>query len=414
MLSPEAQQELHKIGPTDIMIGLPSYNNAQTIGPVLEALRLGLAKDFPSDRVVLVNSDGGSTDETPALIAGVGWDAERVLTHHAAPPAERVAVPFHGIPGRAAAQWTLLEAARTLEARACLLIGPDSLGIAPDWVDRLLGPVLEEECDYVAPLYQRHRYEGTLTYGLIYPLIRALYGKRIRHPLGGQNGLSGRLVVRLAGEGIRGDEVTRQGLDLWITATAVAERFSVCEAWLGSGRVESRSRTIDLGTTFTQAVGSAFALLERTAEVWPDIQGSEPVPAIGTLLPLGVEAVELNVGRMSRALRLGLKDLLPLWEQVLAPDTLGEVLALESRLDETFSFPHDLWARVVYDFALGYHFQVIYRDHLLRSLVPLYLGRTAAFVRETMAGGALETETWIERSCRAFEQQKAYLVARWQ
>ena len=80
------------------------------------------------------------------------------------------------------------------------------------------------------------------------------------------------------------------------------------------------------------------------------------------------------------AFRLGARDLGSIWELILAPDTLGEVLALESDDPERFRFPDDLWARVVYDLALGHHYAVVHRDHLLRSLAPLYLARTAAFV----------------------------------
>ena len=116
---------------------------------------------------------------------------------------------------------------------------------------------------------------------------------------------------------------------------------------------------------------------------------------------------------MIRAFRLGVKDLLPLWEQILSPETLAEVLALGSLSDEGLAFPHELWARAVYDFAIAYHFRVLHPDHLLRSLVPLYLGRTAAFVQETSRGGVRETESWLERNYRAFERQKAYLVEHW-
>jgi len=413
MLSPEIQQQLSGIGSADVVIGIPSYNSAQTIGPVLEAIRAGLSKYFLHARVVLVNSDAGSTDGTPALIAGAEWEVARVLARHESPPGERVAIPYHGIPGRAAAQRTVLEAAAQLEAKACALVGPDYASMTPDWIDLLLRPVLEEGYDYVAPLYQRHRYDGTLTNGLISPLIRAVFGKRIRHPVGGQNGLSGRLVGHLCAQKVWGMDATRQGVDLWMTATAVTAGFQVCEAWLGPCVIESQGRAADLSTTFAQAVGSAFALLDQTADAWGDIRGSAPVPVVGTALPLRVEPVELNGPGMIRAFRLGLKDLLPLWEQVLSPDTLAEVLSLGPLPDEAFRFPHDLWARVVYDFALGYHFRTLHRHHLLRSLVPLYLGRTATFIQNTLKGGARETEIWVERSCLAFERQKAYLVERW-
>ncbi len=413
MLSAEVEQQLAEIGSGDVGIGVPTYNNAQTIAGVLEAVRAGVAKFSSEWRTTLIVSDAGSTDDTVELITGADWDGSRLVARHESPPGERVAIPYHGIPGRAAAQRTILEAAERLGVKVCLLMAADCRSITPEWVDRLVRPIVEDECDYVTPLYQRHRYDGTLTNVLVYPLIRALYGKRIRQPMGGQNALSGRLVAQLVAQEVWRADPARQGVDLWMTVTAVTGADRVSEAWLGPCVIESHGRTMDLATTFAQVVGPTFAVLEQTAEAWAGVRGSESVPAQGAPLPLGVEPMELDPGRMVRAFRLGVKDLLPLWEQVMAPETLADVLALGPLPDESFRLSHDLWARVVYDFALGYHFRVLYRDHLLRSLVPLYLGRTAAFIRETTSGGVRETETWIERGCRAFEQQKGYVVERW-
>ena len=50
--------------------------------------------------------------------------------------------------------------------------------------------------EFVAPLYARHRYDGTITNTIVYPLTRALYGKRIRQPIGGDFGFSGDLAAR--------------------------------------------------------------------------------------------------------------------------------------------------------------------------------------------------------------------------
>ena len=111
--------------------------------------------------------------------------------------------------------------------------------------------------------------------------------------------------------------------------------------------------------------------------------------------------------------RMGLRDLSSIWELILAPETLGEVLVLEGGDSETFGFPDDLWARVVYDFALGHHYAVVHREHLLRSLVPLYLGRTAAYITATRRASAEATERILEAVAVAFERQKPYLVEHW-
>jgi hypothetical protein len=121
----------------------------------------------------------------------------------------------------------------------------------------------------------------------------------------------------------------------------------------------------------------------------------------------------VDIARMVAAFQRGVQDLGPIWELILAPETMGEVLTLDGGDPQRFRFPDDLWARVVYDFALGHHYAVVHRDHLLRSLVPLYLGRTAAFVLATRGRDAGATEAALDGVGAAFERQKGYLVERW-
>ena len=116
---------------------------------------------------------------------------------------------------------------------------------------------------------------------------------------------------------------------------------------------------------------------------------------------------------MVDAFRRGLRDLGAIWEHILAPETLGDVLSLDTASPARLAFPDELWARVVYDFALGYHYNVVYRDHLLRSLVPLYLGRTAAFVVATRDRDAGAAKAHLDAVGAAFERHKRYLVERW-
>ncbi len=75
--------------------------------------------------------------------------------------------------------------------------------------------------------------------------------------------------------------------------------------------------------------------------------------------------------------------------------------------------PDALWARVVYDFAVGWRVKAMDRDQLLRSLTPLYLGWLAGYVNEVAPLGPAEAEARVERLCTAFEQEKPYIISRW-
>jgi hypothetical protein len=107
------------------------------------------------------------------------------------------------------------------------------------------------------------------------------------------------------------------------------------------------------------------------------------------------------------------RDLREVWGHALQAPTLAEVTALAAAGERDFRFPDPLWVRVVHDFAIAYRRRALPREQLLRSLVPLYLGRTASFVLATADQGAQEVEAAIQALADEFVRQKADLCARW-
>jgi len=101
------------------------------------------------------------------------------------------------------------------------------------------------------------------------------------------------------------------------------------------------------------------------------------------------------------------------WEKVIPSETARWLHAMGRLSNEAFSFPGDLWVRLVYDFAVAFHRGSIHRDHLLKSMIPLYLGRVASFVKEHRESSGAEVERKIESLCELFETLKPYLIARW-
>ncbi len=406
----EIDDQLAALGPREIVVGLPTYNNAATVATVGAAVRAGLAAHFPDVPAALVNVDAGSTDGTADLLADAGGPV--ALARHDAPIGERATIPFHGLPGRDAALRLAFDAARRLDARVLVMLEADVTSIGAEWIERLVRPVWEEKADLVVPAYARHRYEGTMTNLLLAPLVRALFGRRLRQPLGGACALSARLLHHVLAHPDL-PSTGRDLVDLWVTGRAIADQFAVGEAWLGPRRVESRTRMTDLPTMTAQVLSALFTVMERYEPLWLGVTGSEPVPAFGEPAVAGPAPATVDVERMVGAFRRGVRDLVEIWEHVLAPETLGDVLSLDVRDARMYRFPDPLWARVTYDFALGHHYGVVHRDHLLRSLVPLYLGRTAAFVIATRAASGAQTEAALEQVGVAFERQKPYLTERW-
>jgi hypothetical protein len=398
------------VAAADLVVCLLTYNNAATAAGVTTAVRAGLEQHFGGVPAALVNVDSGSSDGTPDLVAAAGLPA--LLLRNDAPITERSVVPFHGVPGRSAGLRLACERAQRLGARAVVVLEADVISITEEWLARLAGPLTQDKADLVVPAYARHRYDGTITNLILAPVIRALYGRRLRQPLSGSLGFSARLVEHLLAHP-RSHWKGREATDVWIVGTAIADGFSVWEAWLGPRRVQSRTRTTDLPAMVAQTLGAVFTAMDQHQDLWLEVRGSEPVPSVGTPTLPTTEALAVEVERMVAAFHQGLRDLGSIWELILAPETLGEILALEGATAGRFTFPDDLWARVVYDFALGHRYGVVHREHLLRSLVPMYLGRVAAFVLATAPGDAVATQTALDAVGAAFERQKPYLVARW-
>src|SRR5919198_5637774 len=219
-LPPDVERELEGISPCEIAVGVLTYNNAETVPVVAKVVRAGLERHFPGVRVVLINADAGSADGTPDRLAAAGLPLVRA--RHSTPLAQRLAMPFHGVPGRGAALRLTFAVARRLGARGLALLEADVTSAAGEWLERLLRPVLEQKADLVVPVYARHPYDGTLTNLVLAPLVRALFGRRLHQPLAGAGALSARLLDRLLADPRWPAPGTPQ-THLWGEATAIAD-----------------------------------------------------------------------------------------------------------------------------------------------------------------------------------------------
>jgi len=116
---------------------------------------------------------------------------------------------------------------------------------------------------------------------------------------------------------------------------------------------------------------------------------------------------------MLKLFQEGLKNLRELWVAVLGNSDFREVERLGTLGDREFQFPLALWTRVIYDYAIAFHNKKLPIEHLIKSLTPLYLGKTASFILEVEQMGQEEAEAAIEKLCQEFEINKEYLTASW-
>ncbi len=396
----------------DLMVGLLTLNNAGTIESLVKSIVDGLRQSFPDAPALLVNCDAGSQDGTSGLIDRIAAGLIPVRTMSNAASTYANLTRESGFPGRDEAIRNFCRAAEQLQPKVCLILEGQLRSISPAWIDQLARPIFESGQDYVVPLYRRHRYEGTLVTNLLYPLTRALYGKRLRYPSGGAYALSGTFARELSSRSTWTGTTGKFSVDGWITAAALAGDYHVCHTFLGARDQDTKIGAVDLSVVLAQTVGGIFHSMEEYESSWERTKSSVDVPIYGTP-EAAPDAGPLQTGRMVSGFKQGLRDLLPLWELILSRDTLGQILALDMQDPEDFRFPPALWVQTVYDFALAYHDQTLHREHMLKSLTPLYLGRTASFVLETQHGDGTQVDRTVEALCGQFERSKPYLVQQW-
>jgi len=408
--------EVRRIGNADLMVGIPSFSNAETIGYVVRAATAGMVQYFPELKPILVNSDGGSPDDTPRVAVSTESPdyLEQVILVSPRHKLQRITFTYQGISGKGTAVRALFEVASELKVKAMVMVDSDLRSIVPEWIELLAGPILKGGYDFVAPMYARYKYDGTITNNISYPLTRALYGTRIRQPIGGDFAVSGDLVSRYL-ELDTFDELTaRFGIDIWMTHSAINEGFAVCQARLGAKIHDAKDPASDLGPMFRQVVGTLFRLAGHYEDRWLRVRGSHPIPEYGFERVIAPEPIDVNHGKLIDNLenaRLSERDV---WAEMLAPEQLERVMSLDcDGPPERFHFSAELWIRCLYDTLVAFHRPGADRERLLAALTPLYFGRTAGFITDTLEMTTDQAERVIDDQARQFEELKPYLVKRW-
>ena len=397
-LTGKVRGEVERIGSIDFIVGISSFNNEDTIAHVLGTAAQGLVRFFPDGRHLIIVSDGGSTDGTREV-------ASRLKLPRGI---ERVVGRYAGVPGKGSAVKMILEAAELLGARGVALVDSDLRSILPDWIELLLTP-LDEGGGLVTPYYLRYKYDGFITNQIAYPFTRAVYGRNIRQPIGGEFGLSQGLVKELLKSPLWGNPYTpRFGIDIFITHTAIAHGFPVAEAFLGAKIHGAKDPTKHLAPMFRQVVGSMFSAMTLYESFWRGVKGCERVPLIrGCFEPPRPEPFPVDEEIPLKAFREGFKDFQDLYRRVLSGDLYQELYTIAHKGD--FTFPIDLWAKIVYSFASAFKGEGD-KDTLLDALRICWCGRVGCFIQETRELGDEEAEERVVEEAAVFEELRNYLL----
>lgn len=397
-------KRLEEIEQADILVGIPSFNNEKTIEHVVQMVSHGLNRHFKDRRGVILVADGGSTDDT----------REVAKEFQIKPWQEKIVSIYRGPGGKGTALRSVFEAANRLRVKACAVVDSDLRSITPDWVKYLIDPVMEGGYDFVAPVYVRHKYDGTITNNIVYNLTRALYGKRIRQPIGGGFALSRNVAKFYADQDVWETDVARYGIDIWMTTNAITQGFRICQSNLGVKIHDAKDPGQHLGPMFRQVVWTIFSLMENYEEYWKNVRGSEPVETFGFQNHAEPEPVAVDLDALVDHFKVGFQQFSSLWKDLFCPECF-EAIQEASTLDpRVFRLPTRTWIQTLYDLAATFHSWKVNRYRLIDLVTPLYYARVASFVRQSLEMTSEEAENLVEEQAVLFEEQKDYLVHVWE
>ncbi|MBC7333424.1 MAG: glycosyltransferase [Actinobacteria bacterium] len=391
----------------DIVVGIPSFNNEATISKVVTSFGEGLKKYYPDFKCIIVNADGQSMDRTVEMVekAQVPRGVRKITTYYKGPR------------GKGSALRTIFEIARRLEAKVCVVSDADTRSITPEWTYALVNPVLCLGYGYVTPYYSRDKHDATITNALVYPTIRALYGLRIRQPIGGDfafsNGVLQVLTRKIYWE--KYPYISKFGVDVWMTTTAMNEGFRVCQTVLGSKVHDVKDPGKDLSPMFMQVVGTMFDLMKYYEFRWRNVIGSIQSYIFGKFKFTEVERISVNFDELIQKFSTGYEKYKNVWKAMFDKDTYLEFRkAINSYPLEELVISVELWAKIVYEFACAYNFvRPEEKELVLQSMIPFYFIRTASFIKEAMLFSDEIADAVVEGNAGVFERLKDYLVSRW-
>jgi hypothetical protein len=402
MLAYEENPE--QVKQADLVVGLPSQNDVENIAhPTGETAR-GLVEHFGGKNSVIINCDNHSEDGTKEAFFQTPTEIPKI---YLSTPA--------GMVGRGHNLRNLIAKAVELKAEAVIVVNADLKSVTSQWVKNLGEPIFAG-FGFVAPLYVRHKYDGTVANGIVYPLTRALYGRRVRQPIGGDFAFATSLADTYLKHPSWNERVEQFGVDIWLTTLAIYQGVPICQSFVGRPKThQHEAHIVPTDPAFSQVLGTLLDLMIIFDDFWGRVKWSKPTAIYG--FGMGeVEApvaTEISQTELQQGFVEGFTLYQQIWESVLQNNIYNKLGEIRELPLAHFSFPSEIWAQILYSYSVAYKNAAVDREQLLQSLVPLFAGKTLSFVKKTERMSIQQAEEYIENECMIFEEAKPYLLNKW-
>ncbi len=390
----EREVNPRNVSEADIVVGLASYNEADSIDYPTKQASLGLTKYYADRTSAIVNCDNHSPDGTEQVF--LSTDTEVPKIYITTPP---------DTPGKGYNFENMFRKVIELGSSVLVCVDADLTSITPEWIRNFADPILDG-FDFVNPIYSRHKYDGTITNNICFPLIYGLFCRNIRQPIGGDFAMSGRFAEHLVKQPWH-RTTEEYGVDIFMTMNAILGGYRICETGLGAKR--HKPSAPKLGPMFIQVVSTAFLTVLRSYDTWRGKSAIEQAPLYGQRHMEPPQELDMDRAAIEKQARDGFAQCQADLEAALSPNLYQDLVQMFE--SDTIDITAEQWVTIVYDMIAAFK-TAADRNALVESLKGLYFGRALSFMNKTWDWSTEQAEEEILAQAEVFHARRDYLIGK--
>lgn len=362
--------DLNTIKDVNVIIGIPFYNEGDTLKNVISVAKQSLRTN--KRKLIVCVGDP------------VGKEALNIIRQNFTSEVVSFLMP-PGANGRGNSIRAILELARFFDSDVVLLeadlVSRGERGIKPDWVDRMAEPIFEDY-DMSIASFKRHHFEDIIGKILVAPLVAALYETKFNDPLSGVFAITHDLVGELCSEFDQSREyLGGYGINPWLITTALKLNKKICEVNLGA-----KLSPVSAGKKYIvtkEMLKVLFECIKRDEEIW--LKDSEVIK-VPDIFAIEQEDVPLEVCCNYKEYLDSFFEGICHYDNLLQKVLSKEMLMYIENMTKSYVVPDyfpNIWANIAYKFILNDNFSSeILQEDLLEVFLVIYNGMVASLIRE--------------------------------
>lgn len=376
----------------EIIVGIPTYNEAENIEALVKVIDTGLRKYFPDKKALIIIADSNSLDGTRKAFLNTKTKTPKQCMESPRGKGKALRVIFEYFLSKESAQ-------------VLMLIDGDVTSATPKWVRNLVTPILKG-FDHCLPLYKRNEYDSAVTDHIVYPVLRGILGIDIRQALGADVGLSRKAVDRIYNRKWP-TKASRFGIDIFMTLSSVFGELRIAQADLG---VKEHRLSDEPHITFEETVTTLFELLEENKHFWGGRLRVRKPPLFFKSSGARPSTPILNIDYKSLRARsiAEYKKYRPDIRKIVGREEcnrLGKIFKKGSRV----SIDTREWMEIVFAFVIASNIPASKRAKLIH---PLFMDRFLTVYKKYLDKDNRMLENEIVRQAEMFYKERKLLIAK--